>query len=88
MKYFAILFALILLIFGTGINSFAQDSSVQASFNKTKIKGSMAQMDITPPIGGRLAGHFYESISTGIHDPLWAKAMVLQQGEEKFAFVF
>ena len=52
------------------------------------IQGNMAQVNITPPVGCRLAGHFYEIFSTGVHDSLWAKAMVLQQGSAKFAFVF
>lgn len=52
------------------------------------LKGGMAQVNITPQVGCRLAGHFYEILSTGVHDSLWAKAMVLQQGKEKFAFVF
>lgn len=52
------------------------------------LKGGMAIENITPPIGSRLAGHFYETLSTGIHDPLWAKAIIFQQGEERFAFVF
>jgi len=88
MKHFAKLFALSLLIFGTVIDSFAQNSSPHASLYQAELKGGMAQMNITPPIGGRLAGHFYEILSTGIHDSLWAKAVVLQQGKEKFAFVF
>jgi hypothetical protein len=52
------------------------------------LKGGMAQVNITPQVGCRLAGHFYEILSTGVHDSLWAKAMVLQQGKDKFAFVF
>jgi neutral ceramidase len=52
------------------------------------LSGNMAQVNITPPVGGRLAGHFYEIFSTGLHDSLWAKALILQQGKEKFAFVF
>jgi hypothetical protein len=56
--------------------------------NAAVLKGNMAQVNITPPVGARLAGHFYESFSTGIHDSLWAKAIVLEQGKTKFAFVF
>jgi neutral ceramidase len=63
------------------MTSFAQRNTFQ-------VYGGIAQMNITPPVGGRLAGHFYEIFSTGIHDSLWAKAVVLQQGKEKFAFVF
>jgi hypothetical protein len=71
---------LILFCLASGI-SHAQDPALP-------LKGNMAQVNITPPIGSRLAGHFYEIFSTGVHDSLWAKAMILQQGKEKFAFVF
>lgn len=60
----------------------------EAQISAQVVKGSMSQINITPPVGGRLAGHFYEILSTGIHDSLWAKALVLQQGKEKYAFVF
>ncbi len=76
------------LFFGNSIVVFAQNSVHATTSDEKGLKGAMAQMNITPPIGCRLAGHFYESISTGIHDSLWAKAMILQQGNKKFAFVF
>ncbi|HZM02240.1 MAG TPA: neutral/alkaline non-lysosomal ceramidase N-terminal domain-containing protein [Candidatus Saccharimonadales bacterium] len=47
-----------------------------------------AEVDITPPVGFRMAGYFDERISTGIHDPLHAKAIVLQQGHTEIALVF
>lgn len=53
-----------------------------------ELQGAMSIVNITPPVGGRLAGHFYEILSTGIHDSLWAKSMVLEQDGQKFAFVF
>ncbi|HOX58868.1 MAG TPA: neutral/alkaline non-lysosomal ceramidase N-terminal domain-containing protein [Candidatus Paceibacterota bacterium] len=46
-----------------------------------------AEVDITPPVGYRMAGYFNERISTGIHDPLHAKAIVLQQGRQQVALV-
>jgi hypothetical protein len=81
MKYKLRLFTSIFFIFWIHIVSFSQNTT-------GKLKGSVSQINITPPTGGRLAGHFYEILSTGIHDSLWAKAMVFQQGKEKFAFVF
>lgn len=48
----------------------------------------VAETDITPPVGYRMAGYFEERRSTGIHDPLMARAMVFQQGPEKIALVF
>lgn len=52
------------------------------------LKAGVAEIDITPPVGHRLAGYFNERFATGTHDPLMAKAIVLQHGREKFAFAF
>src|ERR1035437_7150819 len=46
-----------------------------------------AEIDITPPVGTRLAGYFNERLATGTHDPLHAKAIVLRQGAEQVALV-
>jgi neutral ceramidase len=48
----------------------------------------MAEIDITPPVGHRMAGYFEERFATGVHDPLMAKAIVLQQGKTEVAMVF
>ncbi len=47
-----------------------------------------AEIDITPPIGHRMAGYFDERLATGVHDPLKAKAIVLQHGDQQIALVF
>src|SRR5215217_7433417 len=47
----------------------------------------LATRDITPPVGYRLAGYFYERRSTASHDPLHAKAIVFRQGGSRFAWV-
>lgn len=39
------------------------------------------QVDITPPIGWRMAGNYYEIFSDGVHDPLYAKAMIMNQND-------
>jgi hypothetical protein len=49
---------------------------------------AIAQADITPPVGYRMSGYFYERLSTGANDPLYAKAIVLRQGDEQAALVF
>lgn len=53
-----------------------------------KVKAGVAQKEITPPIGYRMAGYFNERLSTGTHDPLWAKAIVMDDGKQKLAMVF
>src|SRR3954449_8526726 len=53
-----------------------------------ELKAGVAFVDITAPIPFRMHGYFYERLSTGIKDPLYARAIVLQQGKETAAFVF
>ncbi|MSU40176.1 MAG: hypothetical protein EXS28_00450 [Pedosphaera sp.] len=48
----------------------------------------MARTDITPPAGYRMRGYFNERLATGTADPLFAKAIVLRQGDERAALVF
>jgi len=52
------------------------------------LQAGVAEIDITPPVGHRLAGYFNERFATGTHDPLMAKAIILEHGREKFAFAF
>lgn len=52
------------------------------------LKVAAAEIDITPPVGFRMAGYFNERLSTGMHDPLKAKAIVLNDGKETLALVF
>lgn len=46
-----------------------------------------AVVEITPPVGWRRAGGYTEVISTGVHDPLYAKALVISQGHTHCAIV-
>ena len=46
------------------------------------------RVDITPPVGAPLAGFAArQGVSTGIHDPLFAHALVLDNGTNATAFV-
>ena len=56
----------------------AQDAPLQVG---------LAEIDITPPVGYRMDGYFYERLNTGQRDPLMAKALVLQQGTTRAALV-
>ena len=47
----------------------------------------LAAGEITPPVGYRLAGYFFERLATDVHDPLYAKAIVFKQGDTAFALV-
>lgn len=52
-----------------------------APADKPPLEAGLAVKDITPPTGFRMSGYFYERLSTGTHDPLMAKALVLHQGD-------
>lgn len=52
------------------------------------IEAGIAVADITPPVPYRMSGYFHERPSTGVHDPLLAKAVVFRQGERQLALVF
>jgi neutral ceramidase len=51
------------------------------------LQAGLAEIEITPPIGYRMDGYFTERLSTGVKDPLMAKALVVQQGDTKAALV-
>jgi neutral ceramidase len=48
-----------------------------------EIYAGVAQVDITPPKG---YAH-YRGVSTGVHDPLYAKAVVMGKGDQRFSLV-
>ena len=58
-----------------------------AAVNAAAFEVGFATADITPPAGWRRAGGYSEVVSTGVHDPLFTKAMVLSQGNTTIAFV-
>ena len=51
--------------------------------------GGVGKSDITPPIGTPLAGYGARQAkpSTGVHDPTEARALIIDNGVEKIAFV-
>ncbi len=53
-----------------------------------QLQAGVAVADITPPVGYRMCGYFNERLSTGVLNPLHAKALVLRQGNTRAALVF
>ena len=53
------------------------------------LNAGVARTEITPPLGVQLGGYgpFLERVSTGVHDPLWCRALVLDNGGEPLAIV-
>jgi hypothetical protein len=56
---------------------------------EAELQGGVARTDITPPIGGQMAGYGARGtkVSTGVHDPLLAKALVLKDTDDAMALV-
>jgi neutral/alkaline ceramidase-like enzyme len=52
-----------------------------------EFRAGAAAVKITPPKGAPLAGYYYNRAAEGVHDDLYAKALVLQQDTNKVAFV-
>ncbi len=61
---------------------------VSPSQAEERLLVGVAEVDITPPIPYRMSGYFSERVSTGIKDPLKAKAIVFVQGSTQAAIVF
>ncbi len=59
-----------------------------AAARASEMEAGVAVVEITPPVGWRMSGYFHQRPSTGTHDPLQAKAIVLRQGSRRAALVF
>ena len=53
----------------------------------SKLSVGFAAVDITPRLGTPMAGYYSPRGAEGVHDPLFAKVMVLHDGETKLALV-
>jgi neutral ceramidase len=69
-------------------NIFIMEIIPEIHLYAAELQAGVAVVDITPPLGYRMAGYFNERLNTGTHDPLQAKALVLGQGDERAALVF
>ena len=51
------------------------------------LRAGAAQVRITPPLGAPLAGYYYNRGADGVHDDLWAKAIVIEHDGTTAALV-
>lgn len=58
-----------------------------AASNAGALQVGVATADITPPVGYRMSGYFHERFSTGVKDPLLAKAIVFSHNDTTAALV-
>lgn len=54
-----------------------------------QLRAGVARAELTPPLGGPMYGYGARgaNVSQGVHDPLYAKAIVLDDGGDKLAIV-
>lgn len=60
-----------------------------SSASAVELRAGVARADITPPVGSRMYGYGARgtNVSTGVHDPLFARALVLDDGSTRVALV-
>ncbi len=75
-------YVVIILLAIWGVANHGDDARARDDF-----KVGVAVEDITPPVGMRVGGNYVSPVSTGVHDPLVAKAIVFEQGGVKAALV-
>ena len=63
-----------------------QFETIHAAEQRTLLAGA-AQVDITPPLGEMIVGGFVPFPADRIHDPLFAKSIVLDDGQNRIAIV-
>ncbi len=76
MKTFALVTSLLILASEAGAGEVADDTRIGA-----------AAVVITPPLGTPMAGYYFERAAEGVHDDLFAKALVLEQRGIRAALV-
>lgn len=54
---------------------------------KQMLHAGVCELDITPPVGTALAGGICPRVSKGIQDPLYVKAIVLESGGTRIAYI-
>ncbi|HDY88670.1 MAG TPA: hypothetical protein ENH82_11250, partial [bacterium] len=53
----------------------------------SELKAGAAKTDITPPLGFPMAGYYTPRGATDVHDELYARAVVLDDGKTKLVLV-
>jgi hypothetical protein len=46
------------------------------------MKAGFSRLDITPPLGVRLGGYYYERLAEGVQDPLYVNALAVNDGDK------
>ncbi|MBO3802391.1 MAG: hypothetical protein JTT11_00710 [Candidatus Brockarchaeota archaeon] len=55
--------------------------------NRRMLKAGASEVCITPPLGIKISGYFEERVAKDVHDDLFARSLVLDDGETRVAIV-
>ena len=69
----------------SGLLAIACTAGAAEATDQTRI--GAAAVVITPPLGTPMAGYYFDRAAEGVHDELFAKALVLEQGGTRAALV-
>ena len=58
-----------------------------AAAGEGELRAGAAAADITPPLGVGMAGYYHKRAAEAVHDPLYARALVLEAGDARAAIV-
>ncbi len=61
--------------------------SATAQTSETAFRAGIARVDITPELPVSMVGGFRDRTATGVHDPLYARCIVLDDGQVRLALV-
>ncbi len=91
-KLFVVSFTLMVYVTGFGFNLKSLDNGKDLPNNaKDKITANVARVDLTPPLEMKFAlggyGERMNKPAIGVHDKIWAKAVVLKKGNKKYAII-
>lgn len=73
---------LVIVLFSFTTNA----AETEASKNEHVFRAGAAVSNITPPLGSLIVGGWKPMPATNIHDQLWVRCLVLDNGETKLAF--
>lgn len=89
-KLVVIPFAILLFTVGIPSNN-SNFKEILPLAAKNKILGNVARIDLTPPLEMKFAlggyGERMNKPATGVHDKIWAKAVVLKKGSKKYIII-
>ncbi|MBM3834278.1 MAG: hypothetical protein FJ403_13625 [Verrucomicrobia bacterium] len=75
------------LLLGTSVVLLVFCAAPLAAAAPDALKAGASAVKITPPVGINMAGYYFDRAAEGTHDDLYSKALVIENGDVRAAFV-